>query len=67
MNRVFRRCKGCTDRHVGCHSECKYYKEDIEEWQKMKEYINFDKEERKYLDSKLYRYLDWKAKETRNK
>ena len=21
------KCKGCTERHVGCHSECEHYKE----------------------------------------
>ena len=30
-------CKGCVDRYVGCHSVCKRYKQQTEEWNKAKE------------------------------
>ena len=33
-------CKGCKDRHLGCHSECE-------------EYLEFDKQRKKELNNKL--------------
>ncbi len=40
-------CRDCSERHLGCHSDCpryEIYKKDIE---KTKEWLNSDK---KYLD-----------------
>lgn len=30
------RCKGCTERHPGCHSHCEKYREDKEAHEKRK-------------------------------
>lgn len=32
-------CYGCTDRHMGCHSDCERYKADCVENEKLKEKI----------------------------
>lgn len=29
-------CKDCTNRHIGCHSECEIYKAFVEENEKLK-------------------------------
>lgn len=65
MSRAFKHCKRCTERYLGCHATCPKYKEDCDEWQKAKDYLDSDKEERKYHNSRTYRYLDWKAKSTK--
>lgn len=43
-------CKDCTERHVGCHSECAKYKEFKEQLQADKEaYFEATREENMYL------------------
>lgn len=43
-------CKDCEDRHVGCHSECKSYIEQKNEYLAQKEVILKDKMKRHMLD-----------------
>lgn len=37
-------CYGCTDRHIGCHSECEKYKAYCAERAELKAKINKNKE-----------------------
>ena len=66
MSRAFKHCQHCTKRYPGCHSQCRYYNEDKEEWRKMKDYLDADKEFRSYMDANIYRYLDIQAKRYRD-
>lgn len=40
-------CRDCTERHLGCHSNCSRYESYKKDIEKTKEWLNGDK---KYLD-----------------
>lgn len=42
MSSKFFKCKGCEDRHPGCHGSCVVYKRACAEWEKAKKYIHED-------------------------
>ena len=47
-NRIKCKCKGCTDRYIGCHGSCEAYKSYKEEVAKAKAYLEEGKEANVY-------------------
>lgn len=37
MHPIFKSCKNCPDRYVGCHSICEKYLKEVEENKRLKE------------------------------
>ena len=46
-------CKGCTERHIGCHSNCERYAADVEERAKRNALINAAKAREYMIDGVL--------------
>lgn len=44
-------CFGCTDRHMGCHSDCEHYKADCVENEKLKAKKRRDRQYDAYVSS----------------
>lgn len=58
---MIRTCKNCTNRHVGCHSTCKAYKLEKQEYDEEQAKIRKDKasynEYRGYMNARMTRIL----------
>lgn len=55
------KCKGCEERHVGCHAKCEDYKNFCKEWaaykKKIKDAKNKDSEYRQHKNKKVMREM----------
>ena len=56
--RIHNQCLGCTDRYVGCHSDCEKYKAYKEEMTKFEDTVN--KRRKKYSGYVSYKYAKMK-------
>lgn len=43
-------CYGCTERHVGCHSDCEKYKKALEEYKRKKDAFKVIERAQKDID-----------------
>ena len=52
---VFKSCKGCEERHPGCHGKCEKYQSERAEHERLKALYNSDREARIYVADAMIR------------
>ena len=50
---VFKSCKGCEERHPGCHGKCEKYQSERAEHERLKALYNSDREARIYTSEAM--------------
>ena len=57
MTSPIKSCYKCQDRHIGCHSKCKRYKQERAEYDRQKEIVKKEKE--RHMDT-FDRFRYWR-------
>lgn len=55
-------CKGCTKRHIGCHSNCEDYAEQRRLIEERKEKIHAEKDKERALNYLDVQRIEWAQK-----
>ena len=55
-------CKGCTKRHIGCHSHCEDYAEQRRVIEERKEKIHAEKDKERVLNYLDGQRIEWAQK-----
>lgn len=55
-------CKGCTKRHIGCHSHCEDYAEQRRVIKERKEKIHAEKDKERVLNYLDVQRIEWAQK-----